>query len=36
MNHEAEYARLHDHSGRGENDLVKRLKLIKVGIQPSS
>jgi L-ribulokinase len=29
----AEYARLHDHFGRGENDVMKRLKALKARIQ---
>jgi L-ribulokinase len=31
----AEYARLHDHFGRGENDVMKRLKQLKASVQPS-
>ena len=27
----AEYARLHDYFGRGENDVMKRLKRIREG-----
>jgi L-ribulokinase len=29
----AEYARLHDHFGRGENDVMKRLKALKAEVQ---
>jgi L-ribulokinase len=29
----AEYARLHDYFGRGENDVMKRLKAIKAEVQ---
>jgi L-ribulokinase len=32
----AEYARLHDHFGRGENDVMKRLKQLKASVRPSS
>jgi L-ribulokinase len=32
----AEYARLHDHFGRGENDVMKRLKQLKASVQASS
>ena len=32
----AEYARLHDHFGRGENDVMKRLKQLKASVWPSS
>jgi L-ribulokinase len=29
----AEYARLHDYFGRGENDVMKRLKELKLSVQ---
>jgi L-ribulokinase len=29
----AEYARLHDYFGRGENDVMKRLKALKARVQ---
>jgi L-ribulokinase len=29
----AEYARLHDYFGRGENDAMKRLKALKARVQ---
>jgi L-ribulokinase len=29
----AEYARLHDHFGRGENDVMKHLKLLRARVQ---
>jgi L-ribulokinase len=32
----AEYARLHDHFGRGENDVMKRLKQLKAIVRPNS
>jgi L-ribulokinase len=32
----AEYARLHDYFGRGENDVMKRLKQLKVEVLASS
>jgi L-ribulokinase len=32
----AEYARLHDHFGRGENDVMKRLKQLKASVQAGS
>jgi L-ribulokinase len=32
----AEYARLHDHFGRGENDVMKRLKQLKASVQAES
>jgi L-ribulokinase len=31
----AEYVRLHDYFGRGENDVMKRLKKIKAGVMKS-
>ena len=31
----AEYARLHDYFGRGENDVMKRLKALKARVQAS-
>jgi len=32
----AEYARLHNHFGRGENDVMKRLKQLRASVRPSS
>jgi L-ribulokinase len=32
----AEYARLHDHFGRGENDVMKHLKQLRASVRPSS
>ena len=32
----AEYARLHDYFGRGENDVMKRLKELKTKVQAGS
>jgi len=32
----AEYVRLHDYFGRGENDVMKRLKALKARVQAGS
>jgi L-ribulokinase len=32
----AEYVLLHDYFGRGENDVMKRLKVLKARVQASS
>jgi L-ribulokinase len=32
----AEYVLLHDYFGRGENDVMKRLKALKARVQASS
>jgi L-ribulokinase len=32
----AEYVRLHDYFGRGENDVMKRLKALKAGVRANS
>ena len=32
----AEYARLHDYFGRGENDVMKRLKELRAKVQTGS